>query len=163
MASDRVRTLYPGVHQENHWALDYEGAWETRPDVNAEMGRYRYAADPGSTLTFSFEGTDLWLKVGPGGDGVLSFTLDDATEESRSFAAGEQVPLVQNQPRGRHVLTIRAESGPLAVDSLTVREGTAVGPWLIAGGTLLVVVLVVLLVAGVVARRRRWYERSRVR
>jgi len=163
MASDAARTLYPGVHQEDYWALDYEGAWQTRSDVEAEMGRYRYAAGPGSALTLSFEGTDLWLKMGPGGDGVLSFTLDGGAEESRSFAAGEQVALAQDQPRGTHVLTVRAESGPLAVDSLIVREGTALGPWLIAGGALLVVVLAVLLAVGVVARRRRWYERSRVR
>ncbi len=36
-------TLYPGTHQEDHWALTYSGEWETVRDPSAVLGAYRRA------------------------------------------------------------------------------------------------------------------------
>jgi hypothetical protein len=161
MHSDEARVLYPGVHQEDHWALAYGGSWETRSDPAAELGSYRYAGDLQSTLTLAFAGTDLWLKAGPRAGGAFSYTLDGNAEQVVSFAAGQQVQLARQVSRGQHTVSIRATSGPLTVDSLTVGQDASLQTWLVAGGLVLGIGLIVALVAGVAARRRRWYERGR--
>jgi hypothetical protein len=32
-------TLYPGTHQEDHWALEYQGEWETVQIANRQIGK----------------------------------------------------------------------------------------------------------------------------
>ena len=158
--SGEPRVLYPGVHQEDHWALDYEGRWQTASDPAAELGRYRTTADRTAGLRFAFQGTDLWLKAGPEG-GTLIYALDGGPEMTASFAPGEQVPLGQGLSPGYHSAVVRVGSGALSLDSLTVRgRGWAV-PWAWIGAGLGAVVLAGLLLAGLAVRRRRWYQRSR--
>ena len=157
MHSAEALVLYPGVHQENHWALIYDGDWEVRADTSAELGQYRVAGDSQSEVAFSFSGTDLWLEAGPGSGGSLAYSIDEQGEESTTVAAGEQVQLARGLSRGAHTITIRAASGSLSLDSLTIRDRAGIIPWIIAGAILLFIGLVVVLVT----RRRRWYERSR--
>jgi hypothetical protein len=161
MHSAEALVLYPGVYQEDHWALIYDGAWETHADESAELGTFRTALDPQPEVTFTFSGTDLWLKTGPSEGGTLSYSLDGQEGKEVAFAAGEQVHLARSLPRGSHAVTVRAAPGPLSLDSLTIREHAPSTPWLIAGGIALAIGLVVALVAGLITRRRRWYQRSR--
>jgi hypothetical protein len=161
MHSAEARVLYPGVHQEDYWALAYDGSWETVSDPEAELGSYRQAGDRQATLEFAFEGTDLWLRPGPAAGGTVASSLDGGAEESVEVAAGAQVELAQGVPRGQHSILIRAGSAPLAVDSLTIRDQRPITPWLMAGGAVVAAILVVALVIGIADRRRRWYERSR--
>jgi hypothetical protein len=161
MHSAEALVLYPGVYQEDHWALIYDGTWETQSGESAELGMVRAALDPQSEVTFTFSGTDLWLKAGPAEGGTLSYSLDGQEKETVVFAAGEQVQLARSLPRGSHAITIRATPGPLSLDSLTIRDRAPSIPWLIAGGIVLAIGLVVGLVAALIARRRRWYQRSR--
>jgi hypothetical protein len=161
MHSPEAQVLYPGTYQEDHWALIYEGSWETLSDPVAELGGYTYAQDPESRVTFTFSGTDLWLKAGPEDGATFSYTLDGAEESTASFAAGEQFQLAQALSQGQHTLTLRAAPGPLTIDSLTI-HGRDRGPsWLVAGGVILAAGLIGTLVVALVARRRRWYQRSR--
>jgi hypothetical protein len=159
--SDAARVLYPGVHQEDHWALDYAGTWESRTDPDAELDGYRIAEEPKSTLSFTFEGTDLWLKPGPDSNGVLSFALDGEIEATVPFTAGEVIPVARSLPKGQHTISIRAAPDLLSVDSLTIHRQTQTRRWLVIGGVVLVIMLVAILAIGAAARRRRWYERSR--
>ena len=161
MHSAEALVLYPGVHQEDHWALIYDGEWETQADESAELGTVRTALDPQSEITFTFSGSDLWLKTGPGEAGSLSYSVDGQDGRTVTFDAGEQVQLTRALPRGSHTVTIHATPGPLSVDSLTIRKRSPSTPWLIAGATVLAIGLVVALVASLIARRRRWYQRSR--
>ena len=161
MHSAEALVLYPGVYQEDHWALIYDGAWETHTGESAELGMVRTALDPQSEVAFTFSGTDLWLKTGPAEGGTLSYSLDGQEEETIAFAAGEQVQLARALPKGSYVVTIRATPGPLSLDSLTIRDRAPSTPWLIAGGIVLAIGLVVALIAALIARRRRWYQRSR--
>jgi hypothetical protein len=160
--SDAPQVLYPGVHQEDHWALNYEGPWETRSDAAAELGAYRYAPPSSrAMLQFTFDGTDLWLKAGPGSPEVVAYSLDGSAEQETEAAAGSSISLASGLPRGRHTISIQAASGPLTIDSLTIREHTALTPWLVAGGGVVAASLLAALVGGAMARHRRWYERSR--
>jgi len=161
--SAEAQVLYPGVYQEDHWALIYEGLWEARSDPAAELGSFQLTEDSQAGVTFTFAGTGLSLKTGPGLEGTFSFALDGGAEQSVSFAAGEEIALARSLPRGEHTLTIRAMPGPLSLDSLTIRERSLIIPWLVAGAAILVLVLLAVLVAGIVARRRPWYRRGRAR
>jgi hypothetical protein len=161
MHSAEALELYPGVHQEDHWALIYDGEWETQADGSAELGTVRTALDPQSEVTFTFSGRDLWLRAGPSGPGTLTYSLDGQEGNEVAFAAGEQVQLARALPRGSHTITIRATPGPLSVDSLTIRDRAPSTSWFIAGGIAVAVGLVVALAVSLIARRRRWYQRSR--
>jgi hypothetical protein len=154
-------TLYPGVHQEDHWALVYEGAWETRADSAAELGAWQSAASPESTLSFAFEGSEIWLKAGPEGGGSLAYSLDGAPPIEASFGPGEQVLLAQGLSKDRHIMDIRPASGPLTVDSVTVRTTASTGWWILVAAVLASVGAMGVLVVRAVSRRRRWYQRRR--
>jgi len=161
MHSAEALVLYPGVHQEDHWALIYSGEWKTQAGESAELGAIQTAIDPDSEVTFTFSGTSMWLKAGPNEAGTLSYSLDGQEDHEVAFAAGEQIQLAQGLPRGPHAITIRATPGPLSVDSLTIRDRAPSTTWLIAGATVLAIGLLTALIATLIARRRRWYQRSR--
>jgi hypothetical protein len=164
-------TLYPGVHQENHWALAYDGPWEARTEAGADLGAVRFvpgfaeamdADGSAAELAFRFDGTDLWLKPGPSVQGSLHYSLDGGPETPARFEAGQPVQLARGLGRGPHTVTIRPGSEPLSVDSLTVQQRFRSGIWLLAGGALVLTALIVALVWNWLARRRRWYERGRL-
>jgi hypothetical protein len=160
-ATAQPATLYPGVHQEDHWALAYEGEWVTREDPAAELGAWRSATSPESTLSFAFEGSDLWLKVGPEAGGSLAYSLDGAPAIEARFAAGEEVLLAQGLSTDRHTIDLRPATGPLTVDSLTVRSSASMGMWILAAVVLAAVGAIGFLIVRAVSRRRRWYQRRR--
>ena len=168
---NQLPVLHLGVHQENHWALAYSGPWEDRSTASAELGAFRVAGSPESSLDFAFEGTEVWLKAGPGLEGTVAYRVDGAAEETRQLTDGERVLLAQGLSRDRHTLSLHPASGAVAVDSLTVRQRVPFLPcgvplplrWLVAGGAVVAAGMAVALIAGIVARRRRWYKRSRAR
>ena len=160
--SDEARTLYPGVHQEDHWALAYEGSWQTEADPAAQMGGYRYSDGEGASLSVTFDGTGLLLRAAPGEAGTLSFRLDGAARGTRAYAAGQAIELARGLSPGPHTISLYpADGGRLAVDSLTVEERRPYLPWPAAGGALLLAGLLAILVVLAVRRRRPGYERSR--
>jgi len=121
--SDEAHTLYPGVHQQDHWLLSYAGEWETRTDAAAVPGGvsdYRVSGDPLASLSFAFEGEELWLQVGPDAAGMLRYSIDGAAEQSAAFTPGEQIRLADRLDGSRHTIAIRPGDGSLSIDSLTV-------------------------------------------
>ena len=115
--------MYPGYHQEDHWAIEYSGNWETRADQAAVLGNYRLGQDETARLSFTFHGTDLWLQVGPGaGQGTMLVTLDGGSEQKRHWRAGERMEVARHLSDGPHQVTIRAYEGQLPVDGFIVRR-----------------------------------------
>ena len=112
-------------------------------------------------MTFAFEGKGLVLKAGPEAEGRLAYSLDGEAEDSASLAAGEQIELARGLSRGLHTITIRPETGVLALDSLTVQGRAPISPWTIGGAGLLLAGLIGAVVIAVVGRRGPWYRRSR--
>jgi hypothetical protein len=41
--ANQVPRMYPGTHQEDHWAVNWEGEWFERADDTAVLGGYRLA------------------------------------------------------------------------------------------------------------------------
>jgi hypothetical protein len=127
-------TLYPGVHQEDHWALDYAnlgGDWEMVRDETAILRAYRQATTPGATLRFTFEGAALTLTPGPGA-GEIEVSVDGDTPR-RIPLAGQPVRLVQDWRKKRHEVTLTVAAGKVSVDAIAVTRSWQPFPWLILG------------------------------
>jgi hypothetical protein len=64
----RPPVMYPGYHQESHWAVTYQGDWRQASDSQAVLGGYRESRQPGDSLTVTFAGPalDLVLRGEPG-------------------------------------------------------------------------------------------------
>ncbi|MFW6082710.1 MAG: hypothetical protein ACOC8C_01510, partial [Chloroflexota bacterium] len=119
-ATDLLPTIYPGTHQEDHWALEYRGDWETVG--SKEPARYRRATGAGGTLRFSFEGAKLSLVPGPG-TGEIAVRVDGEVTRSVSLR-GDAVPLVDRGHETRSEVMLSVVSGELSVDELIVES-----PW----------------------------------
>jgi hypothetical protein len=128
-----IPTLYPGVHQEDHWALEYGGEWTgQRADESAggRIGDYQQAAAPGATVHFWFEGASLTLAPGPG-DGVVNVVVDGGAPR-RVTLNGRAVRLVNGWLRqARHEVTLTAVSGEVGVDEFIVQEPWHPSCWLV--------------------------------
>jgi hypothetical protein len=107
-----------GLHQEDDWALTYEGDWVDEERDAAQLGRVR-TSESGS-LSFRWRGTDLTLTgYGPA---ELSVRLDSGPE--RTYRLGEgpgEVRLASTADRV-HELSLRVTGGRLLLDSLAVRQ-----------------------------------------
>jgi hypothetical protein len=129
-------TLYAGHHQEDHWALQYDGAWQVVEDSQAELGQFTQTSDPQAALSFQFQGSDLIL-VAPEGPGMGRWLVevDGRQRASINLAARDPAParpttvvrsLSSSQP---HQVVLRPEVdadgqlvGPVAVDGLIVQS-----------------------------------------
>ncbi len=159
--SDEARVLYPGVHQEDDWALTYVGPWQRRATPAAQLGSAQYAESVQAGLECTFSGTDLWLQAAPDAGGTVAYSIDGVSQAEQKVGGGEEIQLASDLPKGRHILSLRMASGELGVDSLTVRNEAASSVWLVIGGVILAAIAMVALIAALIARQRRWYERSR--
>jgi hypothetical protein len=127
--------LYPGTHQEDHWAIDYEGLWESvtgGEDESSprELARYRRATEAGAELRFAFEGVGLTLVPGPG-KGEVDVRVDGGAPR-RLPLDGQPVRLTAAWRQRRHEVVIAAVSGQVSVDELLVRA-----PWRPSRGAVL--------------------------
>ncbi|MFN2291286.1 MAG: cellulase family glycosylhydrolase [Anaerolineae bacterium] len=159
--SSEARRLFSGVHQENDWALTYDGPWETQLEPSAELGAVRRASSPGASLSFTFDGTDLRLTPGPRSQGTILYTVDSNPEQTLDLEGGQEVRLAEGLVRGAHSVVVRMASGSVSVDSLTVEQRARLAPWLVGIGVVLALGLAAFVAFRAAAGRRRWYERSR--
>ncbi len=124
-----------GYHQQDHWALRYEGAWRDVTDERAVLGGYRVSEQVGDSLSFTFWGTDLDLVLVRGSAcGSLEITLDgrllklDLHGSRTEYQA--QVPVGRGLAEGQHQVHLRVAEGPqgssrVAIDGLVVRHSAA--------------------------------------
>jgi len=123
--------VYPGFHQEFHWALRWSGAWEPTEDSSAVLGGLQRTATSGDALQFTFVGTDcaLVLHEAPDGgtvavsiDGRPSGVIDLRRKDDRY---GVQVPLATGLRDTAHTVEIRADctgDAVVDIDGLIVRR-----------------------------------------
>jgi hypothetical protein len=125
-----VPTLYAGTHQEDHWALTYEGEWQTVERDGAMLGAYRRAERADAAATFTFEGSSVTLIPGPD-VGEIAVTIDDKPPV-RLPLDGRPVRLFSSRRTGSHSVYIAAVAGQVGIDSVRVLE-TSWGWWWLAG------------------------------
>ena len=121
-----------GYHQENHWALTYEGSWEQVEDDQAVLRGYRASDQAGDGLSFTFWGTALSLvPVCQASPATLEVTVDGRSTRQELCTSGasygQEVPLVGGLAEGQHAarLTVgdsSAGTGRVAIDGLVVRR-----------------------------------------
>lgn len=156
-----------GLHQEDHWALDYQGEWETVHDEEAVLGAYRRSSAADDGLVFRFRGRNLSLITAFGPQwGQLCAEIDGAPANAvprdengmacLELSASEsvwqvRVPLAVRLPDGEHEVRLRSRHGEATIDGFVVdREQECGGQPFLAAALLLGVAL-----AGLVRRRRR--------
>ena len=131
--------LYPGTHQEDHWALDYGGDWQTVRDAAATLGAYRQASAAGATLRFTYAGAALALVPGPGA-GEIAVSVDGGPARHVSLE-GQPVQLVAGWQEDKHEVALTAVAGTVSIDSLTVQQPYHPPAWLVLGGAGLVCIV----------------------
>jgi hypothetical protein len=137
--TDITPTLYPGTHQEDHWALGYEGDWETVQDSTVILGAYRQAKTANAMLHLNFEGASLTLVPGPG-TGEIEYSID-GQPMGRVKLDGQPVYLVRDSvfsfPKVRqqrqHEVTLTAVAGEASIDALIVQQPRVPPLWLVLG------------------------------
>ncbi|MFH1486105.1 MAG: hypothetical protein ABIH46_08545 [Chloroflexota bacterium] len=153
----RPPLLGRGYHQEDHWALKYQGGWETKHNADAVLGGYRVSRAAGDSLTFRFQGTHLTLVTASGtAQGRLYVEIDGSPYWADQLARDEQgrayvdlqnrgdawrveVPLAAGLRPGSHQATLTV-GGPgsgvidgIIVDSVPRLWGPLLGIVLVLG------------------------------
>ncbi|HDQ72514.1 MAG TPA: hypothetical protein ENN19_10510 [Chloroflexi bacterium] len=140
--------LHAGVHQEDHWALDYRGEWETVESEDAILGAYHVATQPGSALRFAFDGASLALHPGPGA-GEVEIQVDGQAPRRISLD-GRPVWLVRGLREMRREATLTVVSGEVGIDMLLVHRSALRSA--LANGRALVYLALGLVCVGVLIR-----------
>jgi len=133
-AAHQPPVMYAGYHQEDHWAVAYQGLWQTVADERAVLGSYRRALSDGAQASFTFNGSDLWLVAQrqPGSgrlavsvDGVPPVTVGLQSAEPRF---GERILLAGGLLPGQHRATLTARFDP------STQVGPAIDGFIVASG-----------------------------
>ena len=125
--ANRPPVMYPGYHQEDHWAVRYEGEWETVADGRAVLGAYRRSREAGAGVSFAFHGAGLELVVVRGEAlGTLRVAVDGGppieVELRRPVSEfGVCVPIARGLADGEHEVRIEALGQGAALDGFIVR------------------------------------------
>lgn len=155
-----------GYHQEDHWALAYDGDWQEVGDERAVLGSYRVSERVGDTLSFTFWGTDLELVPVPDRhSGSLEITVDgrraDLDLYSPTLEHQTAALVVRGLPEGQHQVRLAVAESPeghsrVAIDGLIVRRSPA---FLIRRGLALLACLP-FAIGVAYAWRRSWLSRG---
>ena len=157
---NQTPTVNTGYHQEDHWALHYEGAWEYLGDSQAVLGAYACGQENAS-VSFYMDGS------------ALALVLRDATQwdNLEVIIDGQEQPVArvwsmptQGSPaivvaRGlsdtRHEVTLHVTGGPVELDGLIVWHPSM--PWALwaCGGLGALLVL-----AGLIVRQREAHGKT---
>ncbi|MBK7202310.1 cellulase family glycosylhydrolase [Candidatus Amarolinea dominans] len=112
----RPPQLGRGFHQEDHWALTYEGNWQTISDKLAVLGQYRRSIEADASLRFTVDGRRVTLVMPPGGTAHPQASVDGrpiALQPDRADPAR----LSFRVPTGTHQVLL---VGAFAVDGLII-------------------------------------------
>jgi hypothetical protein len=121
-----------GYHQEDHWALHYEGVWEHLSDPDAVLGAYA-RGQQNATVSFHMEGSALAVVLRDAGklDGLQ--VIIDGHEQptpqvwNRPTDGTPAVTVARGLEDTRHEVLLRVAQGPVELDGLVVWHASA--PW----------------------------------
>jgi hypothetical protein len=118
--------MYFGYHQEDHWAVRYEGDWQKVESERAVLGAYLRSEGLGERISFAFHGTDLELVVVKDEKfGTLKVTVDDRSPVNIELynpepLYGVPVKIASGLPDKEHTVEIEVE-GIVGIDGFIVR------------------------------------------
>ncbi|HDN79274.1 MAG TPA: hypothetical protein ENG33_02255 [Chloroflexi bacterium] len=123
------RIMYPGYHQEDHWAIEYHGDWQRRQDNRAVLGGYLEARSNAS-FEFTFKGRDLYLVTTHGpGMGQLDMEVDGKQVKVKLDAPQEQwqtfITIAKGLPYQPHHLRVKvyaSPKSPVIIDGFVVKR-----------------------------------------
>jgi hypothetical protein len=114
--------MYWGWHQADHWAVNYEGAWQPVKQPEATFGTTLGSAQAGDRATFTFKGSSL--AVVAGGTGRLRFQLDGAEPVELQLAG--QTPqtfsVANRLSQAPHSVRLEVVEGPVWLDGFIVED-----------------------------------------
>ena len=154
--TSQIPVMYPGHYQEDHWAIQWRGAWPLRPGEGYELGYARESPGTGGNLSFVFSGTALDLITARYPEaGKLTVQIDNSPPRLIELSAAQNqfqatVSLAHDLPDGQHQVMIVNETGTKAIDGFIVRRQPNLTVWL----ALALAVALALAGAGWAVRRR---------
>jgi len=77
--ANRPPRMYPGAHQEDHWAVTWQGEWREAVDGAAMLGRYRVAGE-NAAARVCVSGGKLKVVRAPGTDQQARITVEKAED-----------------------------------------------------------------------------------
>ncbi len=113
--------MYSGWHQADHWAVAYQGDWESVLQPEATFGS-ALSGQVGDTAAFTFEGSSVSLVAV--GSGRVRALLDDA-EPIEIRLNGESLQtfsLAGRLPQRPHSITLEVIEGPVLIDGFIVQS-----------------------------------------
>ena len=119
--------MYQGFHQEDHWAVRWEGDWELVRDKRAVLGAYRRTDEAEARAEFTFSGRSLTVVVKKEPDGgQLRATVDGGRPRIFDLRAEKpeydvELAIASRLPRGDHRVTLEVVEEPVAIDGFIVR------------------------------------------
>ncbi|MCB0209293.1 MAG: cellulase family glycosylhydrolase [Anaerolineae bacterium] len=130
--------MYSGWHQASHWAVTYQGDWQSVTTANALFEDALEADQPGDTASFVFEGQALSLAFA-GDSGKVQVRVDQATPVEIETEIGT-VSVAAGLGAEPHTVTVEVIEGPVLLDGVIVKE-SGFG-WSRAGGLVMGVIVV---------------------
>ena len=160
--ANKPPVVYPGVHQEDHWALHYEGAWKQVDDSGAALGAIRRSDDEEASLSFAFDGTELTLVAPVGAEwGQILVEIDGKKRNLNLSASQDGIQsfnLARRLGNGLHQVVLHpapdSQGQPIAIDQIVVGRQAL---WLQPALLILVTVGWAL---GLLGMARRWGRSS---
>jgi len=116
----RPPVMYPGAHQADHWAINYQGDWQPAQNPDAVFGAGVQASQPGASAAVTFFGRAISLATA-GGTGRLRVQVDSAAPQEITVTQSPQVvPVARGLSRGEHRLSLEVLDAPLLLDEVRV-------------------------------------------
>ncbi len=127
-AAPSFRVVRPGYHGPRHWAITTGGDWQATPAPAAPEGEGLTASTPGSTLSFTFEGTSLAVLARGWGRLYVDVagTRLPQDREGRAFvelpAEMTRIELVGGLSTGRHQASLTLGEGQVTVEGIIIER-----------------------------------------
>ena len=116
--------MYPGWHQANHWAVDYQGDWEAVSYSDATFSHMFRSDQTGDTVAFLFEGSSLSLSTA-GTNSRVGVRIDQAKpplEITINNKSPQIISLANSLPQALHSVSLVVIEGPVLIDGFIVES-----------------------------------------
>jgi hypothetical protein len=119
--------MYQGFHGQDHWAVQWDGAWEQVDDPRAVLGTYRRGGEPGERAQFVFYGHSLAVVATRHAEGgQLRATVDGGAPMKFQLRApqmqyGAELTVATRLPPGKHRVVLEVMQGDVPIEGFIVR------------------------------------------